>query len=104
MNSGQTATHVHAGALLCLALCLPSWAMAAGSDDFAKMELAQKKEEFATQPAQVDSKERDRLEQRVKELEIAKTAQEDAVRSIIRSSISTLGSKINAAALAMLAD
>ena len=95
MNSGQTATHVHAGALLCLALCLPSWAMAAGSDDFAKMELAQKKEEFATQPAQVDSKERDRLEQRVKELEIAKTAQEDAVRSIIRSSISTLGSKIN---------
>ena len=172
MNSGQTATHVRAGALLCLALCLPSWAMAAGGDDFAKMkraikalqaenralakrvvtleaekskreeagpkneraqekaeaetqrmrveskkqerpesppkvtqkprpdqaaqsERAQKKEEVATQPVQVDSKERDRLEQRVKELEIAKTAQEDAVRSIIRSSISTLGSKIN---------
>ena len=172
MNSGQTATHVRAGALLCLALCLPSWAMAAGGDDFAKMkraikalqaenqalakrvvtleaekskreeagpkneraqekaeaetqrmrveskkqerpesppkvtqkprpdqaaqsERAQKKEEVATQPVQVDSKERDRLEQRVKEMEIAKTAQEDAVRSIIRDSLSKVGSKIN---------
>lgn len=172
MNSGQTATHVRAGALLCLALCLPSWAMAAGGDDFAKMkraikalqaenqalakrvvtleaekskreeaapkneraqekaeaetqrmrveskkqerpesppkvtqkprpdqaaqsERAQKKEEVATQPVQVDSKERDRLVQRVKELEIAKTAQEDAVRSIIRDSLSKVGSKIN---------
>ena len=58
-------------------------------------ERAQKNAEAATPSAQVQSKERDRLEQRVKELEIAKTAQEDAVRSIIRSSISTLGSKIN---------
>ena len=36
-----------------------------------------------------------RLEQRVAELEMAKAAQEDAVRSIIKDSVSTLGSKIN---------
>jgi hypothetical protein len=37
----------------------------------------------------------DRIEQRVKELELGKTAQEDAVRAIIRDSVSSLGSKIN---------
>jgi hypothetical protein len=37
----------------------------------------------------------EQLERRVKELEAAKTAQEDATRSIIRQSLSTLGSKIN---------
>ena len=37
------------------------------------------------------------LEQRVKELEISKVAQEDAVRSIIKDSVRTLGSKINEA-------
>lgn len=36
-----------------------------------------------------------RIDQRVKELETGKTAQEDAVRAIIRDSVSTLGSKIN---------
>src|SRR5204863_6441789 len=35
------------------------------------------------------------LEQRVRELELAKTAQEDAVRSIISDSLSKLGSNIN---------
>ena len=35
------------------------------------------------------------LEQRVRELEVSKTAQEDAVRSIIRGSISQSGSRIN---------
>ncbi len=40
---------------------------------------------------------RKRLEERVKELEDAKTAQEDATRAIIRDSLSTLGSKINEA-------
>ena len=38
------------------------------------------------------------LEQRVKELESAKTAQEDAVRSIIRDTVATRGPKINEAA------
>ena len=37
------------------------------------------------------------LARRVKELEMAKTAQEDATRAIIRESVSTLGSKINEA-------
>ena len=37
----------------------------------------------------------DDLARRVKELEIAKTAQEDATRAIIRDSLSKLGSKIN---------
>ena len=44
-------------------------------------------------PAKVAGK-RD-LEQRVTELEIAKTAQEDAVRGIVRSALSGVGSKIN---------
>ena len=35
------------------------------------------------------------LEQRVAELEVAKTAQEDAVRGIVRSALSGVGSKIN---------
>lgn len=43
----------------------------------------------------VGARETQRLEQRVKELELAKVVQEDAVRSIIRDSVSTLGSKIN---------
>ena len=172
MNSAPTSARAPAVALLCLALCLPTWAAAAGADGIAKMKRAievlqaenralanrvitleaasskreqasaqnnraqkkvetqtqkggvegrkqerpelppkiaekrspeqaatprpaQKKEEAETQRTGVESRERDRLEQRVKELEIAKTAQEDAVRSIIRSSISKLGSKIN---------
>jgi hypothetical protein len=42
-----------------------------------------------------NAQEQERLEQRVKELEISKAAQEDATRSIIRDALSTLGSKIN---------
>jgi hypothetical protein len=61
----------------------------------AQSERAQKKEEAVAQPSAAEKKKQEQLEQRVKELEISKTAQEDAVRSIIRSSISTLGSKIN---------
>ena len=37
----------------------------------------------------------DELARRVKELELARTAQEDATRAIIRDSVATLGSKIN---------
>lgn len=40
-------------------------------------------------------REQERLEQRVEELEIAKIAQEDATRSIIRQTLSGLGSRIN---------
>jgi hypothetical protein len=44
-------------------------------------------------PAKTES--RATLEERVKELEVGKTAEEDAVRSIIRSSLSTMGPRIN---------
>ena len=106
-----------------LALCFPSWAEAAGADDIAEMkraiealqvenralaarvvtleaeknrpEQAHGKEATEILPIRVENREHARLEQRVKELELAKPAQEDAVRSIIRSSVSSLGSKIN---------
>jgi hypothetical protein len=55
----------------------------------------QQTEGAETQPTKAESTEREELERRLKELEIAKPAQEDAVRSIIRSAVSTLGSKIN---------
>ena len=55
---------------------------------------APSKEAGIAQAAPSD-KERDRLEQRVNELERSKAAQEDAVRTIIRDSVATLGSKIN---------
>ncbi len=48
-----------------------------------------------TKPAPAAPEWGQRIEQRVKELEFGKVAQEDAVRSIIRDSVSTLGSKIN---------
>ena len=51
----------------------------------------------AGQQTQVQSSPRrlEKLEQRVSELEVAKTAQEDSVRSIIQDSLSKTGSKIN---------
>lgn len=54
-----------------------------------------KNEGAERQPARAEGAEKSRLEQRVAELEMAKSAQEDAVRSIIKDSVSTLGSKIN---------
>ena len=60
---------------LCFAACGPSWS-------------AEPRD--AAAPAGVDD-----LARRVKELEAARTAQEDATRAIIRESVSTLGSKIN---------
>jgi hypothetical protein len=60
----------------------------------AQAEAPQKIEKkAASPPPKAESSET--LEERVKELEVAKTAQEDAVRSIIRSSLSTMGSRIN---------
>ena len=58
-------------------------------------ERAEEKPEAVTPPATVESAQREQLEQRVKELETAKTAQEDAVRSIIQESMAKSGSKIN---------
>lgn len=58
-------------------------------------EHAQKKVEAQSQPTRVESKEQEQLEQRVKELENAQAAQEQATRSIIRDSVAKMGSKIN---------
>ena len=123
MKLRQTNTPARADLLLCLALCFPSCAAAASADDIAEMkraiealhaenralaarvvtleaeknrsEHAQEKAATETLPSGVENREHARLEQRVKELELAKPAQEEAVRSIIKSSVSTLGSKIN---------
>jgi len=54
-------------------------------------------EQVQPPPTAAERKEQERLEQRVEELEKAKTAQEDAVRSIIRESFAKAGSKINEA-------
>ena len=119
MKLRQTTMPDRAGLLLGFVLCFPSWAVAS-ADDIAEMKRAiealraenrvlaarvvtleakkatleqtQSKEGAETPP---ENRERERLERRVKELEMAKVAQEDAVRSIIKSSVSTLGSKIN---------
>jgi hypothetical protein len=56
----------------------------------ARPESAEKTE---IQPAAVENTQK--LEQRIKDLEIAQSAQEDATRSVIRDTLSTLGSKIN---------
>ena len=55
--------------------------------------LRRKIEQTQAQPRPVENLKP--LEERVKELEDAKSAQEDATRSIIRDSLSTLGSKIS---------
>jgi hypothetical protein len=50
-----------------------------------------------TEPTAADDKlERDRLEQRVRELELAQAAQEDATRVIIQDAMTSVGSNINA--------
>lgn len=59
---------------------------------------AQKVEPQSALPMTGADKARLPIEQRVQELEIAKDAQEDAVRRIIRDSVATLGSKINESA------
>lgn len=53
------------------------------------------KADRAAPPAGTNGRQAERLEERVKELETTKAAQEDAVRSIIRESFSKLGPKIN---------
>ena len=102
--------------LLSLAVCYPSWVAAASKDDMAEMKRAieslqaenralakrvvtleaEKAVPEQTQRTQrIENRDQEWLERRVKELEMAKVAQEDAVRSIVKSTFSTLGSKIN---------
>jgi hypothetical protein len=57
-------------------------------------EAARETEKAKAQPA-AESKEVEELKRRIDELEKEKTAQEDAVRSIIQSTFSKMGSKIN---------
>jgi len=58
-------------------------------------EAARETEKAKAQPAKAESKEVEELKRRIEELEKEKTAQEDAVRSIIQSTFSKMGSKIN---------
>ncbi len=58
-------------------------------------ELEAARDEHAQKQLEAESRKQKQLEQRVKELEDAETARDDATRSIIRDTISTMGSKIN---------
>ena len=103
-------------ALLSLAICYPSWVAAASKDDMAEMKRAIESlqaenralakrvvtleaekavPEQAQRTQRIENRDQEWLERRVKELEMAKVAQEDAVRSIVKSTFATLGSKIN---------
>lgn len=118
MNARHVVLRAIEASLLCLAPCFAS--LAANADDIAELKRAVEalreenralakrlatleaekagREQTNTPdapPATAGSTQNERLERRVKELEDAKTAQEDATRSIIRQSIATLGSKIN---------
>ncbi len=55
----------------------------------------QAKAENQPRKVEVENTDQEQLEQRVKELEVEKTAREEATRSTIREALSTLGSKIN---------
>ncbi|MDQ2962445.1 MAG: hypothetical protein M3R31_04670 [Pseudomonadota bacterium] len=106
--------------LLCLAPCFA--ASAADPDDIAVLKRAiaelqeenralakrvttleaEKAERTAQKdstgpPVRAESREQERLAERVKDLELAKTAQEEATRFIIQDSMSKIGSKINEA-------
>lgn len=77
----------------------PTRKAATGRNEHATS-VAQRPSEAVARPEQDNSQpsaqvNTPNLEQRVKELEIAKTAQEDSVRSIIRDSFAKTGSKIN---------
>ena len=107
MHFSPARTRILAVALLCLA---PLAARAADAQEIAELSraidvLRAENRAMAQRLAVLEAEragaaapavER-RIEQRVKELEIAKTAQEDAVRSIVRDSLSGFGSKINEA-------
>ena len=85
----------YTGLLFCLALTYPACVAAASDNEILqlKREIEVLQVEFAK--SRTEKRDQGYLERRVKELEIANIAQEDAVRAIIKSSVSTLGSKIN---------
>ena len=111
MNLARLSTRSGGGALLSLGLCLPASAAAAspagtdGSEPVQKMAQAvppapapgadetKPGADEANQPS--ESERIEALEKRVKELELAKPRQEQAIRSIIRSSLAGTGSRIN---------
>lgn len=129
VENRRTAASIRAGAVVCVLLCIPSWAAAADADELEELkqaikalrdenrelskrvraleeEKSQRKqasqpgtspptEPAAPPPATAEGKKQDQLEQRVEELEKSKTAQEDAVRTIVRDSLAKTGSKIN---------
>lgn len=125
MKIRQLATLVATNVFLGLALFWPGWVAPASADDaaeirrisellqaqrraiealqeqnrtlekrLAELEAAQRARAHKP-PDAAEIRDRKRLEERVQELEVAKTAQEDATRSIIRDAIATLGSNIN---------
>ena len=85
----------YTGLLFCLALTYPACVAAASDNEILqlKREIEALQVEFVK--SRTEKRDQGYLERRVKELEIANIAQEDAVRAIIKSSVSTLGSKIN---------
>ena len=106
MSTSQRISSAIAGLLLAAMPVDAVWA--ADADDIAELRraidalrsenraLAQRLATLeGSKPAPAAPEWGQRIEQRVKELEFGKMAQEDAVRSIIRDSVSTLGSKIN---------
>ena len=119
---------VHAGAVVCILFCNPSWVAAADADEIEELKRAIKalreenrelsrrvraleeekaqrepspKSGVAQEPGQApppptaETKKQEQLEQRVEQLEKSKTAQEDAVRNIVRDSLAKTGSMIN---------
>jgi hypothetical protein len=59
------------------------------------VEIEAEQDRIEPNQAEVENKKLKDLEQRVKQLETEKTAREEAVRSITRDALSTIGSKIN---------
>ncbi|MFZ2650828.1 MAG: hypothetical protein WA210_12070 [Burkholderiaceae bacterium] len=97
MASSRRTLHALAALWLSLAPCGATWA--ADTDELAQLRrqleaLRAENRALSEQLAQ----DAQTLERRIRQLELAKTAQEDAVRSIIRDSIATRSSKINEAA------
>lgn len=94
-------TRLFGAALLCMAphtLC-----KAADGESMAELyraieALREENRALAKRLEILEGKRADPLERRVKELESGKSAQEDAVRTIVRDTVTTLGPKINEAA------
>ena len=102
MTLARLSTRSAGKALLSLGLCLPASEAAAspagtdGSEPVQKMAQTVPPAPGADEANPPTESERiEALEKRVKELELAKPRQEQAIRSIIRSSLAGTGSRIN---------